>query len=93
MVNVFLTVTPKPDSVDEFRARMGELLDIIRSEPGCDGVVWGKVHGEERYAVLERYVDEEARQAHLSSEAMKTLAPGVFALCAERSEAVYFDDE
>jgi quinol monooxygenase YgiN len=92
MFNVFVTMVPQDDKVAEFEKTLGELLDIVRQEPGCAEISWGKVVGKQKYAIVERYLDEEARNTHLATDAMKEYGPLIGKLSAEAPSVISFTD-
>jgi quinol monooxygenase YgiN len=92
MLNVIVTMVPASHRVGEFETTLGELLDIVRQEPGCAEVSWGRVVGEEKYMVVERYVDEAAHQTHLATDAVKQYGPIIGELSARAPTSILFED-
>ncbi|BBY73203.1 hypothetical protein MPRF_01020 [Mycolicibacterium parafortuitum] len=75
MLTVVVTMKPKRDDVAEFEKNLAELLERVKSEPGCVGVTWGPVVDQDVYAIVESYADEAAREVHLRSEALAEYGP------------------
>ncbi|MGN7780652.1 putative quinol monooxygenase [Mycolicibacterium sp. 22603] len=90
MLNVVVTMKPKPGHIAEFEKSLGELLAIVREEPGCVGVSWGSIEGRDTYAVIETYLDHAARDEHLRSAALAQYGPTVAELLDEAPTSVVF---
>jgi quinol monooxygenase YgiN len=93
MITVMVTITSKKGSESEFENKLGELLQRVREEPGCDGVHWGPVAGEPgTYGIVERYTDEAALIAHQESGHMATYGPILAKLYDTPPSAIMFND-
>ncbi|WP_170234990.1 putative quinol monooxygenase [Croceicoccus sediminis] len=63
-----------------FETTLSQLAEDIANEPGCAGVTWGPTETPGEYALIERYKDMDALEAHRASRHMKELGPPIFAM-------------
>lgn len=74
MLTVLLLAKIKSGQQQEFETRIAKLFELVRAEPGCRGVTWGPTETPGEYALIERYADQAALEAHRGSKHMKEQA-------------------
>lgn len=65
---------------EAFEAALSRLAADIVNEPGCAGMTWGPTEAAGEYALIERYMDMQALEAHRASRHMKEQGPSIYAL-------------
>lgn len=80
MLTVCMVARIKAGQEPAFESGFAQLAERIAAEPGCAGVTWGATETPREYAIVERYRDQAALEAHRASPHMKQLGPGIIAL-------------
>jgi quinol monooxygenase YgiN len=71
MLTVVLVASIKPGLEQKFESDIAKLFESVAAEPGCRGVTWGPTEKRGQYALIERYADQAALEAHRASAHMK----------------------
>lgn len=87
-----VTLKIKPGTDAEFVATAQQLAAASRTEPGCLSYELWKRGEELTYAMVERYVDAEAVQAHRKTDHYRSLGRKLGDYLDGKPEAIAFDD-
>jgi quinol monooxygenase YgiN len=71
MLTVVLVASIKPGLEQKFESDIAKLLESVAAEPGCHGATWGPTEKQGQYALIERYADQAALEAHRASAHMR----------------------
>jgi quinol monooxygenase YgiN len=80
MLTIIAITSIKPGYEQQFEDAIAKLFELIITDPGCRGATWGPTEKPGEYALIERYIDHDALEAHRASAHMKDIAPALGAL-------------
>jgi quinol monooxygenase YgiN len=80
VLTIVLVARIKAGLEQQFESGIAKLFESVVAEPGCRGVTWGVTEKTGEYALIERYADQAALEAHRASAHMKAQGPGLSAL-------------
>lgn len=80
MLTVIFVAKVLAGQENAFEAALSQLASDIVAEPGCAGMTWGPTETAREYALIERYIDREALEAHRASSHMKEQGPSIYAM-------------
>jgi quinol monooxygenase YgiN len=92
MLTVVVVASVKPGHEQIFETGIARLFESIAAEPGCRGATWGRTEKLGEYALIERYADQAALEAHRASAHMKEQGPSISALLAGAPVIVRFTE-
>lgn len=93
-MNLFVVkLNIKPGTDADFVATAQQLAAASRTEPGCISYELWKDVGDQSYAMVERYVDAEAAQAHRKTDHYRTLGRKLGEYLDGKPEVISLSDQ
>ncbi|WP_182481155.1 putative quinol monooxygenase [Nocardioides immobilis] len=69
-VLVMVTITPKPECLDELTEKLQSAISAFHAEPGCD--LYALHRTEDQIVAIERWRDADAFRAHQGGDAARS---------------------
>jgi len=90
MIVVTGRVRIAPENRERFAEVSTEMCRRSREEAGCHGYrVYADLEQDDRYVIVEEWVDDDALQSHFSEPYTRDFLAGLFPLLAEPADALF----